>query len=513
MKTEQRKLAEGALYTDLYQLTMAQLYFREGLHQRPAQFDYFFRDYPDYGEHRAGFVITAGLDGLLDWMESVTFTAEDIAELRGTQGREGDPLFDDAFLDWLERQDFGDLEIRAVEEGRVVHANAPIATVTGPVALAQILETPFLNFVNYPSLVATKAARIAEVARGGPVLDFGMRRGHERGVNAGTRGALIGGADFTSNTGTSYALGLPPKGTHAHSMVQAFMALGEGEIGSFRAYAQAYPDDCLLLVDTVDTLASGVPNAIEVFQELRHKGHEPVGIRLDSGDLAHLAVRSAAMLSEAGFADTIIVLSNQLDELNIWQILSQIESEAPEHDLDPDDVIDRLSYGVGTRLITSKGDAALDGVYKLVAIERDGSWEPAIKLSETVAKIPNPGEKRLWRIYDARGFATADLMTLADEDPREWEEIVLRHPIEAETRRTLATADVSEIEDLMMHAQAKGKRRYQGKDLEEIRARREHDLQRLDAGVKRLLNPHIYHVSISERLWDLKQELIESARS
>lgn len=513
MNRDQQKLSEGALYTDFYQLTMAQLYFRSGLHDRRAQFDYFFRGYPDYGEHRAGYVITAGLAWLLDWMESARFTTTDIEQLRSTKDRTGEPLFRDDFLAWLEGKGFEELEITAVAEGRVVHANAPIAVIEGPLAMAQLLETAFLNFVNYPSLVATKASRIAEISRGATVIDFGMRRGQERGANAGARGALIGGADFTSNTGTSYALGLPPKGTHAHSMVQAFMALGEGEIGSFRAYAETYPDDCLLLVDTVDTLESGVPNAIRVFRELRDRGHEPVGIRLDSGDLAYLAVRSAAMLNEAGFEDAIIVLSNQLDELNIWQILTQIEQDAPEYDLDPDDVIGRLSYGVGTRLITSGGDAALDGVYKLVAIRQGESWEPALKISETPAKIPNPGQKRLWRVYDRRGIATADLMTLADEDPRDWDEIVLRHPIESETRRTLDAGDVTDIEELRIDAWRGGERMYRGDDLGPIRDRRANDLRRLDTGVKRLLNPHIYHVSLSERLWRLKQDLIASARS
>jgi nicotinate phosphoribosyltransferase len=205
--------------------------------------------------------------------------------------------------DWLRRYgNFEALTLRAIPEGRVVHPHVPLTTVQGPLALAQILETPLLNKLNYTTLIATKAARVSQAGRGRPLLEFGMRRGHERGVNAGARAALIGGADFTSNVGASAALNFPPKGTHAHSMVQLFMALGEGELGAFEAYADVYPDDCLLLVDTVDTLNSGLPNAIKVFEKLRQKGHKPVGIRLDSGDLAYLAVQAARMLDKAGFS-------------------------------------------------------------------------------------------------------------------------------------------------------------------------------------------------------------------
>ena len=257
-----------------------------------------------------------------------------------------------------------------------------------------------------------------------------MRRGQGSGVNAGVRAALIGGADFSSSVSISRALGYAPKGTHAHSMVQAFMALGEGELGAFRSYAKLYPDDCLLLVDTINTLESGIPNAITVFKELRKKGHEPIGVRLDSGDLAFLSIQSAKLLNDAGFPETKIVLSNQLDELVIWQILTQIEEEAPRYGLDPEGLIDRLVYGVGTRLITSEGCSALDGVYKLVSIKEGTRWTPAIKLSETPQKTLNPGNKQVYRIYDARGNATADLITTDEPNPEELREITLRHPID-----------------------------------------------------------------------------------
>ena len=511
MKPADRATAEGILYTDQYQLTMAQLYYRVGLHERLAQFDHFFRSYPDYGAHQAGYCIAAGLEWLLDWMQDATFRDEDIAYLSAQEGQEGKRIYGDDFLAWLqEGGPWEGVSMWAVPEGRVVHPNAPLTVVQGPLAMTQILETSLLNHLNYPTLVATKAARIRDSGRGKLLLEFGLRRAQERGANAGARAALIGGADYSSNVGISHVLGYPPKGTHAHSMVQTFMALGEGELGAFRAYADVYPDGCLLLVDTIDTLESGIPNAIKVFEELRRKGHKPVGIRLDSGDLAYLSVQAAKMLNEAGFPEASIVLSNQLDEMVILQVIAQVQEEAPRHGVDADHLIDRLVYGVGTQLITSGGDAALDGVYKLVAVQTDGEWKPAIKISENPAKIPNPGNKRLWRIYDERGRATADLMGLVDEDPREMASIVLRHPTEPTKQRVLSQDEVSDVEPLLVRVLDDGELVYDLPSIAEMRAWREADMQRLDPGVKRIINPHIYHVSLTQRLWDLKQELIKA---
>jgi nicotinate phosphoribosyltransferase len=513
MKRSDRPTAEGILFTDQYQLTMAQLYYRMGLHEKHAQFDHFFRSCPDYGAHQAGYCINAGLEWLLDWMQAARFRDQDVEYLRAQTGRTSRRIFDDDFLAWLRGNGaFDGITMRAIPEGRVVHPNVPLTVVQGPLAMAQILETSLLNHLNYPILIATKSARIHESGRGRLLLEFGLRRAQERGANAGARAALIGGADFTSNVGVSHVLGYPPKGTHAHSMVQIFMALGEGELDAFRAYADVYPDDCLLLVDTIDTLESGIPNAIKVFEELRREGHKPVGIRLDSGDLAYLGIRAARMLDEAGFPDTWIVLSNQLDELVIWQLITQIEKEAPRYGVDPDHLVGRLVYGVGTRLITSQGACALDGVYKLVAVRNGGQWAPAIKISETSEKTINPGHKHVWRLYDRRGKATADLLSLDDEDPREMERILLHHPTEHITYRTLARDDVSEIEPLMVDVMQEGALVYDLPSIEEMRERRQADVERLDPGVKRLVNPHIYHVSLTERLWNLKQTLIESVR-
>ena len=513
VKEEVRRVAEGALFTDMYQLTMGQLYFSTGLHEREAQFDYFFRSYPDYGDHKAGYCVNAGLEWLLDWMREARFDAAATEFLAGRRGQRGERLFHDDFLLYLRRHGtFDALSVQAIPEGRVVHPGVPLVVVKGPLVLAQLLETALLNHLNYQTLIATKAARVREAAHGGTILEFGMRRAHERGANAGARAALIGGADFTSNTGLAYAMGTEPKGTHAHSMVQAYVALGEGELAAFRAYADVFPDDCLLLVDTIDTLASGVPNAIRVFEELRRKGHRPLGIRLDSGDLAYLSIQAARMLDEAGFEDVPIVLSNQLDELVIWQIITQIQEEAPRSGVDAARLIRRLVYGVGTRLITSGGDAALDGVYKLVGIADDGVWRPAIKLTESSAKTLNPGYKEVWRVYDRRGKATADVLSLDGEELPEREDLVLHHPTRKGVSRTLCRTDVSKFEALLVPVLDRGRLVYAPPDLEELRAVRARDVDRLDSGVKRLVNPHVYHVSLTEALWALKQRTVERLR-
>lgn len=500
----------GLLGTDQYQLAMAQVYWKEGLADRDAQFDYFFRRYPDYGTHQAGFCITAGMGWLLEWMESARFEEADIELLSQQETVTGSRRFDRGFLDWLlDEGDLSAIRVDAVPEGRVVHPNAPMATIKGPLAMAQILETPFLNRLNYPTLIATKAARVDDAARGATVLEFGMRRGPHSGVHAGGRAALIGGADFSSNVALSHAMGLDPKGTHAHSMVQAFMALGSTELEAFRKFASLYPDECILLVDTIDVTASGVPNAIRIFEELRAQGHEPIGIRIDSGDLAYLTIQAAAMLDAAGFEDVSIVLSSDLDELVIWQILSQLESEAPRYGLDPNALVERVTFGVGTRLVTSHGDPALGGVYKLVAIDDGtGAWKPAIKISESIEKMPIPGEKRLIRAYDSRGLATADIIATGDEDALQGEAIELFHP-HREVHRTVQTSDLADSEDLLVAVFAEGRRRDGEPDLETLRGRRRADLERLDPGVRRLVNPHIYHVSLTKNMKDLQLEMIE----
>ncbi len=513
MDAQSRQLMHGILFTDQYQLTMAQLYFRMGLHERTAQFDHFFRRYPDYDGHQAGYCVNAGLEWLLDWMREARFSEHEIDYLRSQRTNTGKPLFAEDFLAWLRTNgNFDGLTLWAIPEGRVVHPHLPLTVVQGPLAMAQMIETALLNVLNFQTLVATKAARIADSARGRPVLEFGLRRAQGDGGNAGARAALIGGASFTSNVGVSAAVGLPPKGTHAHSMVQLNMALGFGELEAFRAYAELYPDDCLFLVDTVNTLESGVPHAITVFEEIKRKGHKPVGIRLDSGDLAYLSIQAAKMLNDAGFPDTSIVLSGDLDELVLWQIITQISEEARRYDVDADHLINRLVFGVGTRLITSWGEPALGGVYKLVAVKEGDGWASAIKLSESPAKIPNPGQKRAWRIYDKRHKVTADLVALENEEPRAADRLLLRHPTDHTKYRIMSNGDITRIEPLLSEVLRDGRQVYELPSLATIRQQRQDDIEALDPGTRRLVNPHIHHVSLSESLWTLKQETIAKAQ-
>jgi len=511
--TNRRDLIEGFLFTDQYQLTMAQLYWRIGMGDRPAQFDHFFRRYPDYGEHKAGYVVTAGLGWLLDWIDQTRITTADIDLLRRQVNVNGEPRFDEGFLEYLiGLESFASLTIRAIPEGRVVHANEPIIVVEGPLVLAQIIETSLLNHLNYQTLIATKASRVSEQARGSTVLEFGMRRGPDTGANAGTRAALIGGANASSNVGTSSVLGIDPQGTHAHSLVQLFMAIGEGELAAFRAYGDLYPDECVLLVDTIDTLGSGIPNAITVFEELRDAGHRPVGIRLDSGDLAHLAVRAARMLDDAGFTEVAIVLSSDLDEMAMWQIREQIREEAGAYGLEHAAVTERLMYGVGTRLISSHGHSALGGVYKLVGIEDHGEWTPAIKLSETPEKMPIPGDKQLWRIYDSRGLATVDVVSGGDEAIEPGESLDVFHPHRAGVLRSLGESETVQVESMLETVHKDGVRTDGSPDLQTLRSRRIEDLNRLDIGVRRLINPHLYHVSVTEQVKAIQNELVARAR-
>lgn len=503
-----RSAGEGALLVDLYELTMAQMYFHQDIHETPAQFEHFFRSYPDYGSHQAGYCIQAGLEGLLDWFERWNFGPTEIEYLGSLRDRSGGCIFQDDFLEWLASIDLRSLRIWSVPEGRVVHAGVTLTVVEGPLGVAQLIESAVLNQLSYETLVATKASLVSEAARGRPTLEFGVRRGPEFGATAGTRAALIGGADGTSYVGAAMLTGVEPVGTHAHSMVQAVMALDGGELGAFRAYAQTYPDSCLLLVDTIDTLDVGLPNAITVFAELREQGHEPVGIRLDSGDLAYLAIRSAKMLDDAGFPDTLIVLSGGLDELAIWQIMTQIEQEAETYGVEPNRLIARLAFGVGTKLLTSHGDPSLDSVYKLVAVEADDGWRPAVKISESPAKTVTPGRKQVVRLYDSRGRAGADVMAIADEDLQGAESIALRHPIRHDFKRTIKGSDLERIESLLVQVWGPEGRMLDPETIDVPRQRRLADLSRLDPGVRRFMNPHIYHVSLTEALWDLKQETV-----
>lgn len=509
MKTDQQRFAEGVLFTDFYQLTMAQVYFSLGIHETTAQFDYFFRSYPDYGIHQAGYCVNAGLESFMDWVSEAIFHPREIEYLGGLNDAQGRALFTPEFLTYLKDQPVSrGLTLRSIPEGRVVHPYVPLATVAGPLIFGQLIESSLLNHINYQTLVATKAARIYESGLGQVLLEFGLRRAQDRAALAGARAAIIGGATSTSNVGAAAVLGVQPSGTHAHSMIQAIVALGGSELDAFQAYADSYPDSCILLVDTYDTLESGIPNAIRVFEKLKARGHKPVGIRLDSGDLAFLSIKSARLLDQAGFPDTKIVLSNQMDELIIWQIITQIREDARRIGVDPEALIRRLAYGVGTRLTTSAGDPALDGVFKLVAVQRAGAWLPAIKISENPEKTLNPGHKHVWRLYDHERKAIADVMSLEDEDLCTQESIQLHHPTDETRHRLLTCAEFSEAESLHETILQDGKLVYDFPSLDAIRKTREADILRLHSGVRRLMNPHGYHVSLTDKLWQLKRELV-----
>jgi nicotinate phosphoribosyltransferase len=509
LKKFNQGVTEGFLFVDQYELVMAQLYFKLGLHEDQVQFEHFFRDYPDYGSHKAGYCINAGLEWFVDWMQNTSVTENEIELLRRSKTAAGKNLYSDEFLNWLKNNgNFSQLNLKSIPEGRVIHPNVPITVVTGPLGISQLAETALLNQINYQILIATKASRIKEIVKNQTVIEFGARRAHDRGAVAGARAALIGGADFTSNVGISYQLGFPPKGTHAHSMVQLFLALGKSELDAFEAFADLYPDDCILLIDTIDTLNSGLPNAIKVFEKLKRNGHSPIGIRLDSGDLAYLTIKCAAILDKSGFENTKIVLSNELDELRIWQILSQIKKETHYSGVDADKIINRLIFGVGTNLITSSGDSALSGVYKIAAVKYNGNWQPTLKLSETAKKMTLPGEKQIWRIIESSGKATADLICKADENPESAEMLTLINVLKDDDQRQISKKNILKLDPLLVDIITEGKLKYEFPTIHQIRETRDSDLNQLDFGVRRLINPHYYQVSISKKIWELKKNLI-----
>ena len=482
-------LYRGVLFTDLYQLTMAQVYFSFGMADQEACYEHYFRTYPSYGDHRAGYCVSAGLEPFLDRLATLRFGDSERSALAAMRSGSGAALFRKDFLDWLrEHGDFSRLQIRSTLDGRVVHPHTPITVVKGPLVLGQLLETALLNHRNFATLIATKAARVKQAAQSGTVLEFGMRRAAGMGANLATEATLVGGADFSSNVGVSHKVGLQAKGTHAHSLVQAFMALGGSELEAFRAFAQIYPDDCVLLVDTIDTLESGIPNAITVFEELRRTGHRPVGVRLDSGELASLALAAARMLDHAGFEDAAIVLSDRLDELAIARITEELARRAE----DPDRLISRLVYGVGTRMVTSHGSPSLDGVYKLAAIRQDRDWRPAFKLSDDLAKSAIPGRKSLWRRYGPDGAAEGDLVTLVEEEPSHGAAGNYEHLLEGVWGAEGKLAGPETIEA--------------------VRQRRREDLARLSPEHLDLIEPATYPVSLSQGLRTLRDRMFAVAR-
>lgn len=471
------------LLCDFYEFAMANGYFEAGMGEKIVYFDMFYRTVPD----NASYSITAGLEQVIDYIENLHFSDEDIDFLRTKK------IFHEDFLEYLRNFKF-ECDVWALREGTVIFPQEPIIIVKGPIMQAQMLETMILLTINHQSMVATKANRIVTAAKGRPVVEFGSRRAQGyTGANLGARASYIGGCAGTANTLAEKLYGVPALGTMAHSWVQLFSS----EYEAFKTYAQVYPNNCLLLVDTYDTLKEGIPNAIRVWnEELVPKGIRPKGIRIDSGDIAYLSKKARVMLDEAGFSDAIIMASNSLDEWTIESILTQGAK------LD--------SFGVGERLITSKSSPVFGGVYKLVAYEENGEIVPTIKISENVAKITTPGFKSLYRIYDKSTMkAEADVVCLNSEKLDELDELEIFHPIYTWKRKKFTNFVAK---NLMVKVFEKGKLVYDMPTLEEIKDYAQKELASLWDEVKRLENPHEYIVDLSQDLWDIKDRLLKEHR-
>ena len=470
------------LLTDLYELTMMQGYFKNNCNETVV-FDMFYRSNPCGN----GYAICAGLDQLIDYIKRLEFSDEDIAYLDSLH------LFEDDFLEYLRGFHFSG-DIYAIPEGTVIFPREPLVKVVAPIMEAQLVETALLTIINHQSLIATKTARVVYAADGGGVMEFGLRRaqGPDAGVY-GARAAMIAGCIGTSNVLAGQLFDVPVKGTHAHSWIMSF----PDEYTAFKKYSELYPDACCLLVDTYDTLKSGVPNAIRVFTEMREAGIElkNYGIRLDSGDLAYLTKRARQMLDEAGFSDAFISASSDLDEYLITSLKSQ------------GCCID--SWGVGTNMITSKDCPAFGGVYKLAAIQDErGNFIPKIKLSENIEKITNPGNKTVFRIYEkADHKIKADLICLADEVFDESRDLTIFDPLET-WKRTKLKAGTYELRELLVPVFRKGECVYTSPSVMELRDICSKELDTLWEEHRRLINPSQMYVDLSDKLYDIKKNLL-----
>lgn len=464
---------------DLYELTMSNGIFNSDRRNEITYFDMFFRRVPDDG----GYAIMAGIEQLIEYMNNLEFSDDDIAYLRGLK------LFSDDFIDYLKDFKFT-CDVWAMPEGTVIFPHEPIVTVRGPAMQAMMLETMLLLTINHQSLIATKANRIARAADGRPVMEFGARRAHGYGAAYyGARAAVIGGCAGTSCLLTAKDFDVPPSGTMAHSWVQLF----DDEYSAFKAYAEKYPDSCMLLVDTYNVLKSGIPNAIKVFDEvLKPLGKRPLGIRIDSGDITYITKKARKMLDDAGYSDCKICVSNSLDEYLIRDMIFQGAK------------VD--SYGVGERLITASSEAVFGGVYKLAAVERNGEIIPKIKISENPAKITLPGVKIPWRLYDrTTGKAIADVITLGDEKISSDEPYEIFDP-EHTWKRKVVTDFVAK--KLQVKIFDKGRQVYTSPSVKEISKFRAEQVDSLWDEVTRFENPHTYYVDLSEKLWNLRDELL-----
>lgn len=469
------------LLTDLYELTMMQGYFKNNNHS-VVVFDAFHRKNPC----ESAYAIACGLEQVIEYIKNLHFTDDDISYLSSLN------LFDDDFLDYLKDFRFtGD--IYAIPEGTVIFPKEPILKVVAPIMEAQLIETAVLNIINHQSLIATKAARVCYAAGGDDVLEFGLRRaqGPDAGIY-GARAAVIAGCTGTSNVLAGQMFDIPVRGTHAHSWIMSF----DNEYEAFDTYSRLYPNACILLVDTYDTLKSGVPNAIKVFKRMRDEGIElkNYGIRLDSGDLAYISKKARKMLDAAGFTDAVISASSDLDEYLISSLKTQGATIT--------------SWGVGTNLITAKDNPAFGGVYKLAAIQdENNTFVPKIKLSENSEKITNPGNKTVYRVYDSDGMLKADLIALSDETFDESEPLLLFDPVDT-WKKTLLSPGEYTIREILVPVFLNGQCVYESAPVMDIRAYCQQELATLWDETKRIINPHEVHVDLSKKLYDMKQALL-----
>ncbi len=479
MKSEQRN---HSMLTDYYELSMAQSFFDQGIHERTACFDLFFRRVPEKG----GYAVMAGVAQVVDYLNQLKFNDEDISYLRDLG------QFTEPFLDYLKNLKFS-CDVFAIPEGTPLFPHEPILKVKGPLIQAQLIETMLLLCINHQTLIATKAARISRAAEGRAVMEFGARRAQGADASVfGARAAFIGGAAATSCTLAGELFDIPISGTMAHSFVQSFPS----EFEAFKAYAESYPDNTILLVDTYDTLNSGIPNAIRVHQEiLEPMGKALRGIRIDSGDLAYLSIRGRELLDRAGLTDCKIVASNALDEYIIRDLMRQ----GARIDL----------FGVGERLITSSAEPIFGGVYKLSAIEdATGHLSPRMKISSNVEKMTNPGDKTVYRFYDQEtGMAMADVICLIDEVIDETKPYEIFDPTQTWKRKTLEHFNVRPLLEPLFE---KGRCVYASRSVKDIRLYAQKEAATLWDSVKRFEYPHQYYVDLSQALWDMKQSFLEN---
>ncbi len=474
-----------ALLTDQYELTMAQGYFQAGMVETEAAFCLFYRRNPFGG----GYAVACGLAFAVDFVRDLAFDDGDLAFLAAQRGNDGERLFETAFLDYL-RSLRPAVDIDAMPEGTVAFPQEPLLRVAGPIAQCQILESALLNLLNFQTLIATKAARVCQAARGDPVLEFGLRRAQGiDGALAASRAAFVGGCAATSNVLAGKLFDIPVRGTHAHSWVMAF----DDELEAFDAYARAMPNNCLFLVDTYDTLA-GVRRAVEIGRRLRERGHEMAGVRLDSGDLAYLSIEARKILDEAGFHHAVIVGSNNLDE----HVIASLKDQGATIGV----------WGVGTRLATGHDEPALGGVYKLTAVRKPGrNWQDTIKLSEQAVKITAPGLQQVRRFATESEYV-ADMIFDEARPPAEDPTIV--DPLDPTRRKVLPEGAAGE--DLLVPVFRGGRCVYEAPPPAEARRRAADQLARFHPGVKRFVNPHQYPVGLEEGLYERKTRLILEAR-